>query len=394
MRIPVIMYHSVGMNDSDWLWSHISISVELFESHLKVLKKRKFRSIHLSDYVTFKKQGEYKDDNLIVLTFDDGYLDNWIYVYPLLEKYGFKATIFVNPEFIDPADGVRPNLKDVWEGRCAFSDLTVPGFLSWPELKKMNDSGIIDIQSHTMTHTWYFCGDRIVDFHHPGSQNKYPWLFWNARPDKKYAYLTENQETYVPYGTPIYENGRALGVKRYFPDHGLSDSVANVVKRNGREDFFRSENWRDVLFQKCNEYKNNHTLHDRYETNEEFEQRTIFELKQSKVILESKLNKKIDYLCWPGGALTECAVENASETGYLGATVPSKIQNVRKSDKLFWIERMGCANLFKWKGKVISDTDAKFFLNSIGYFQGKGGSLFLMRLKKLYYLFKHALGFR
>lgn len=394
MRIPVIMYHSVGMNGSDWLWSHISISVELFESHLKMMKRKKFRAIHLSEYFKIQKQDKFSNHNLIVLTFDDGYLDNWVYAYPLLEKYGFKATIFVNPEFIDPAKKLRPNLNDVLEGRCDYSDLTVPGFLSWPELKKMDDSGIIDIQSHTMTHTWYFCGDRIIDFHHPGLQDTYPWLFWNARPDKKHAYLTENQETYVPYGTPIYENGRALGVKKYFPDQGLSDFVINFVSGNGGEDFFHSENWRDVLFRQCNEYKNNHTLHDRYETNEEFEQRTIFELKQSKKILESNLDKKIDYLCWPGGVLSEYAVEMASKEGYQGATLPSNGKSNVKSDKLLWIERMGCANLFKWKGKVICATDAQFFFHSIRNFQGKRGSLFFMRLKKLYYLFKHALGFR
>ena len=47
----------------------------------------------------------------------------------------------------------------------------------------------MDIQSDTMTHTWHFCGDEIIDFHHPGN-NKYPWLFWNARPERKSFYLT------------------------------------------------------------------------------------------------------------------------------------------------------------------------------------------------------------
>ena len=47
----------------------------------------------------------------IVLTFDDGYLDNWVFAYPLLEKYNLRGTIFVNPEFVDPSLEIRANCR-------------------------------------------------------------------------------------------------------------------------------------------------------------------------------------------------------------------------------------------------------------------------------------------
>ena len=67
----------------------------------------------------------------IFLSFDDGYLDNWTYVFPILKKYGMKATIFVSPDFVDPTETVRPNLDDQHAGRCTSEDLSPAGFLSW-----------------------------------------------------------------------------------------------------------------------------------------------------------------------------------------------------------------------------------------------------------------------
>ena len=65
-----------------------------------------------------------------------------------------KGTIFVNPDFVDPGDEVRPNLDDVAAGRCRREDLLVPGFLNWAEMREMERSGVIDIPSHAITPTW------------------------------------------------------------------------------------------------------------------------------------------------------------------------------------------------------------------------------------------------
>ena len=52
------------------------------------------------------------NDNRVVLTFDDGYLDNWVAVMPLLRKYGQKAIIFMSTDFIDPTSQSRPTLDE------------------------------------------------------------------------------------------------------------------------------------------------------------------------------------------------------------------------------------------------------------------------------------------
>ena len=136
------MYHSVGMDETDWLWSEISVSLEQFEKQLNVLKRHAYETITLNEYVEYKKNSKTKPRNKIVLTFDDGYLDNWVYVFPLLRRNSLKATIFINPQFVDLSNKIRPNLDDVWEGRCSKADLQVPGFLSWAEWTRV---GLCDI---------------------------------------------------------------------------------------------------------------------------------------------------------------------------------------------------------------------------------------------------------
>jgi hypothetical protein len=154
----------------------------------------------------------------VMLTFDDGYLDNWVFVYPILKKYGMKGTIFVTTDFADPSLEKRLNLDDVWQGRAIMEELQPAGFLNWAEMKEMLDSGFIDIQSHGKTHTWYFSGPKIIDFHLPAEKSKYPWLFWNERPDQKPFYLNEDQQSFLPWGYPVLEHDKSLDVRRFFPD--------------------------------------------------------------------------------------------------------------------------------------------------------------------------------
>ncbi|MCU0645519.1 MAG: polysaccharide deacetylase family protein [bacterium] len=390
LRIPVVMYHSVGLEKSNWLWSHISIPVSLFEAHLSILKKNKFRTIDLSEYFQIIDQRKQDKEKLIVLTFDDGYLDNWVYAYPLLKKYRMKATIFVNPEFIDPQREARPNLENVWHGSIQTDQLIRAGFLNWNELFQMEKSGVIDIQSHSMTHTWHFCGEKMVDFHHPN--DPYPWLAWNERPQTKHQYLTENQENIVPYGTPVYENGRALGVRRFFPDKKLDELVVEYVAQHKGEEFFKNPDWRDRLFQLVENHKLSDPLEGRFEMPEEFESRLSYELFESKLILEKKLNKQVKFLCCPGGAYTSDVLKRAKQFGYEAMTYSSKSSVTPDSpgdEYPRWIVRMGCASPLFFKQQFVCHTSASYFMASIHHFQNRKFSLWILRWHKLTYLFCH-----
>lgn len=162
--VPVLMYHHVrpgaGM---------IATTPEHFEDQLKWLAKNGYTTLTTAQFARHL-QGEGVPRRSILLTFDDGYLDNWVYAYPLLKKYGFKATIFLVTSWIQ--DGpLRPilgqeGLPDTPEHR-ACEVLIEQGrsdeaALRWSEIRAMRESGLIEFHSHTHTHTRWDLSERAA----------------------------------------------------------------------------------------------------------------------------------------------------------------------------------------------------------------------------------------
>jgi peptidoglycan/xylan/chitin deacetylase (PgdA/CDA1 family) len=317
--IPILMYHSISDNQR-WLWGHLSCPVQVFEDHVRVLAENGYTAISLPDMHAHLCQGAALPQRPIVLTFDDGYLDNWVFAYPILKRYGFKGTIFVNPDFVDPTPRPRPTMDDLPTNREALTSGST-GFLSWSEMAVMQSSGVMDIQSHALTHTWHFCDRNIVDWHHPG--DAYPWLAWNARPDRKHLWLSEDQATFVPFGAPIYAHERALVAHRYYPDQRLADALAEETANRGGAEFFQDPDWKTVLDARCTHYRSQGRLADRWESDHEYESRVQHELDAAKQAIEDNLRKPVRFLCWPGGGYSKSTERIAREVGYLAATLSS-----------------------------------------------------------------------
>ena len=138
--VPVIMFHSVGLEKSDWCFSYVSESLVTFEEKIKVLVSSGYKFIFWQDLYNHMSGLKSAPDKSIMLTFDDGYLDNWVYVFPIIKKYGAKATIFVNPDFVDPNNSIRSNLEDVWSKKVGKDKIQPLGFLNWEEMRLMEKS--------------------------------------------------------------------------------------------------------------------------------------------------------------------------------------------------------------------------------------------------------------
>jgi hypothetical protein len=328
--VPVIMYHTIGNPDNQWRHNKLTCPYQLFESQLKWLKNKHFQTISLQQLYEYMSKGTPIPKNSVVLTFDDGYLDNWVFAYPLLKKYGFSGTIYINPDFVDPTNTCRNTLIDVWENKTTLKDLTTAGFLSWPELKEMNTTGVMHVQSHTMTHTLYFKNDTIVDFRHPG--DPYIWMTWNHHPDKK-PFLQIDNEELITYGEPIYEYQKSLEGKRYFPDQKLSDYLITYVKKMGGKKFFVSSDWKNKLMDNVESYKKENEQTGTYETDEDYRKRIIYELKESKERIEKQLSSPVHFLCWPIGAATKQTVDISKEVGYISSTVGSDMKREKRRSK-------------------------------------------------------------
>ena len=316
LDLAILIYHSIADNSENHIWSHLSLEVEEFERQLRYLRQKGFTSVSLYDIYEYLNGDGKLPPKPVALTFDDGFLDNWVFAYPLLKKYGMKGTVFVATDFIDPREICRPNLEEVWKGRCAREDLEWWGYLSWPELRELASSGVMDVQGHCKTHTWYFFGDEIADFHHPG--DPYFWLVWNSRPQDKHLWLKKFNPEAVPYGVPVYQFEKSVLARRFFPDESLDQSLADFVRENGGVGFFENPDWREQLFAVAADFLSVQKSSGYYESEEEHSKRLKEELIGSKQLLEAGLKRQIDFMAWPGGGYDETCQKLAIEkAGYL-----------------------------------------------------------------------------
>jgi hypothetical protein len=347
--VPIVAYHSIA-NDHDHLLRQLSLPVAMFEQQLQYLDRSGFQTVTLYDVHRWLRDGTPLPPRSIALTFDDGYLDNWVYAFPLLKKYGMRATIFVATDFVEPVDRRRPTLADVWARTVAEHDLTWWGHVSWPELAEMHASGLVDVQAHTKTHGWQFVSDRIVDFHHPDAG--YFWLDWNYHPLDKPGWLTRDFRAGVPWGTPVYEFTPSLLGPRYFDDPDLARCATTYVADRGGRTFFARSGWRDELRAVVDGYRTRSSSGGRRETDAEYKARVTDEMAGSRRIIAERLNKPVDFLCWPCGDYTPALQRLAiDECGFLATVNVAKTAN-RRGDAATELRRIVFGQDYAGAGRV------------------------------------------
>ncbi len=131
-HVPILMYHYVGEDppDADAIRLDLTVPPDRFEAQLAYLRQAGYTSITLEDLVLYLTTGRPLPEKPIIFTFDDGYLDNFLYAFPLLRQYGFGGTFFVVTQFLD-------------EGRA--------GYMSWQQARLMQANGM-EIESHGVSH--------------------------------------------------------------------------------------------------------------------------------------------------------------------------------------------------------------------------------------------------
>ena len=94
--VRVLMYHKVVTQDSDFL----SVTTTQFEAQLTYLKRKNYQFITAQNVLDFYIDNKPLPLKPLLLTFDDGYLNNLELAYPILKKHGVKATIFIPTFFV------------------------------------------------------------------------------------------------------------------------------------------------------------------------------------------------------------------------------------------------------------------------------------------------------
>lgn len=262
MKFIVLAYHHINYEKRV-----DSVSPENFEAQLKILAKNSIKPRHLAEIISSPR------DNDISITFDDGYLDNWVYAFPILKKYSMKATIFINTERIClEAPFPRYNMDDVWTKRIKKKELPLieshleinkkslddkdfkVGFLSWEEIKLMAEGGIIDIQSHGASHKMIFSGNEVIDY----NRGQYWWIKGATEGDSR-------------LGIPVYRPRSAIAARKFLDDTNLRTPLAWYVESRGGINFFKRASWKKELDTALMEFLKGKNLHGVREPEEEFE---------------------------------------------------------------------------------------------------------------------------
>ncbi len=141
-EMPVIMYHRVIKDESEKGVHGTYVTVKQFEEQMKYLKNKGYETITFKDLLNNRyKQRFDKDKKWIMLTFDDGYKDNYENAFPILKKYQFKGIIYI-------LDGIKYNKWDVDDRNNPEKEFSL---MNAEELLEMQKYGI-EFGGHTSTH--------------------------------------------------------------------------------------------------------------------------------------------------------------------------------------------------------------------------------------------------
>lgn len=130
----VLMYH--GILDNDKRAGNYVITLDMFENDLKYLKNAGYETIVTKDLVDYVNKGTPLPDKAVIITFDDGYYNNYSYAYPLLKKYGMKGVLSVIGYYTEQYSKEK-NFNN------NYSHVT------WKMIKEMSDENVFEIQNHT-----------------------------------------------------------------------------------------------------------------------------------------------------------------------------------------------------------------------------------------------------
>lgn len=324
-RLPVLMHHLVS-NDT----SHIAVTPANFEAQCRIFAENGLHGVGLDEAEDFLLNGTPLPEKSFLMTFDDGFLDNYVYAWPIMRNYGHKGVVFAVADRVDQAQKecagraaggstLRPTVEDVWAGRCAQEDLpevdrllhtgahghTVRRdlFFNWDEARLMEQSGIMAVAGHSAAHESVFTGPAFSGFTQPGDRTRItypnnPPLFW---------------------GLPRFDYGAELANRAFIPSPELVAEIKKLVPQDEAEagEFFRNPAAVAQLRALVARYEGK--LGD-FESREEMIARMGAVMARSQETLTRELGHRVKSFCWPWGNFCgearECGLAAGFEVFY------------------------------------------------------------------------------
>lgn len=139
-NVPILLYHHLSLTDPE---SSTCLHPDTFARQMDLLEANGYTPVDFDALIAFVEQGIPLPEHPVVITFDDGYLSNYEYAFPILQEHGYPATIFA----IGCSIGHYEYYKD--------TEYVLTPHFGQPEINEMLASGLISIESHTYDmHQW------------------------------------------------------------------------------------------------------------------------------------------------------------------------------------------------------------------------------------------------
>ncbi|MDD4956251.1 MAG: polysaccharide deacetylase family protein [Candidatus Omnitrophica bacterium] len=157
---PILMYHSVSKDKA----STLNVTPKNFARQMQYLRDKGYSVISLKDLVAHINKGERYVPRTVVVTFDDGFEDNYLYAFPVLSQYGMPATIFMISGYVDKREGyltweqIRLMMRnDISFGAHTRNNVYLPSIKDNAKLKEEIYGAKDDIQRMTGREVDFFC---------------------------------------------------------------------------------------------------------------------------------------------------------------------------------------------------------------------------------------------
>ena len=132
INVPILMYHYVSPlpPEADIYRVDLTVEPEVFRTHMQYLRDYGYTTISLYELHRALNYGAELPSNPIILTFDDGHIDHYLTVFPVLQEFGFTGTFFIITDRADAND---------------------PAHLNWTQIQEMAAAGM-SMEAHTRSH--------------------------------------------------------------------------------------------------------------------------------------------------------------------------------------------------------------------------------------------------
>jgi peptidoglycan/xylan/chitin deacetylase (PgdA/CDA1 family) len=283
-EVPVFIYHDVD--------------AEGFAADLLFLRHNGYRTLTTEEFVGRSRDREV-EGRAVLLTFDDARRNFFEVALPVLRELNACATLFVPTHWIDGRrDGSRPSNISEYEPNL---------FMTWEQIRKARDSGLVDVQSHAHRHALVYTSERLVRFASPEVIGRYPIYDWPMRREGKDETLGR-----PPLGTPIYRAEPLLSAQLRFLENPMAvEACRKAVEAGGGPAFFARGDWARRL----------RVVHRGAEGRAEyiegrrFEAFVATEFALSRDLFQAELGYRPNFLAYPWMIGSERSLELAAEFG-------------------------------------------------------------------------------